>query len=155
MRTHGLMALALASTAAAAAGDVLKRLEDAPFGCFVQQTHVIDDKQRDEIGKRLGVPLKKLTNTDMVVQGAFVKVNLLEAKTEADAAELHKKLLKMRGHPAFCLRKGRTVVEFARTSRDTAVKTAWELGFAEKPDEVRYRVAATTATIGWGSTTAR
>lgn len=147
MRAGSLIRWSLALTAVTAFGEADKRFEDPPFGCFVQQTHVIDARQRDEIGTRLGVPLKKLTNIDMKVQGAFVKVNLLETRTKADAADLHGKLLTLRGHPAFCLREGRTVVEFAKTSRSVALKAAWELGFTKKPEEVRYRVVANVATI--------
>jgi len=118
-----------------------------PPGCFLIKSTVVSQEQTDAIGKKLGTPLKKLSNTYLQVQGRPVQVNILEARTPADAKKLHKTISAMKGHPAFCLIQGKKVIEFCNAELSTAFKTAYELGLTTKPKKVRYGITAHVSTI--------
>ncbi len=120
-----------------------KCFEKLPFGCFVRKTDVIaPGDQLDAIGKKLGTPLKGLSNTHMQVHGMPIQVNILEAGSDADAAALHKTILTMKNNPAYCLLRGRKVIEFVRADVTLAIKTAYELGLVKKPTRIQYQVTA-------------
>ncbi|MFA5189487.1 MAG: transglutaminase-like domain-containing protein [Verrucomicrobiia bacterium] len=135
---------AVAEACMAATDSCFERL---PFGCEVVQSDVLSGEQRDAIGQRLGVPLKTVSNTQMVLQGAALRVNIMEANTDEDAPKLHAAIFRTKNHPAFCLQRGRKVVEFCRCDAATAIKAAYELGFVRKPSRVLYRITAQIATI--------
>jgi len=118
-----------------------------PSGCFVTQSDVITRQQTDAIGKKLGAPLKKLSNTYLQIHGKPIQVNVLEAKTGTDAKKLHKTVSKMKNHPAFCLLRGKKVIEFCKSDISTAIKTAYELGFTPKPKQVQYDLTAHLSTV--------
>jgi len=138
----------LAVTLSTAAAEVAEEcFEKMPFGCFVTKSYRIPKAQADAIGKKLGTPLKKLSNTYLQVQGKPIQVNIMEAKAPADAKKLHKTISAMKGHPAFCLIQGKKVVEFCNVELSTAIKTAYELGFTPKPKTVQYGITAHVSTI--------
>jgi len=139
-----LLAFALTSVRAEVAD---KCFEKVPFGCFVTKSVIIPKAQADAIGKKLGAPLKRLSNTYLQVQGKPIQVNILETETPAYAKKLHKTISAMKGHPAFCLIQGQTVVEFCNAELATAIKTAYELGFTPKPQKVQYGITAHISTI--------
>ncbi len=125
---------------------------DAPFdhlplGCKVTRTVPIDKQETAAIGKRLGVSLKSLSNTFLSMNGKHIRVNILEAGSDADAVKLHRKIGGTKNHPAFCLLCGRQVIEFCDADVATAVKTTYELGFKPKPEKQRYRIEAYVAPI--------
>lgn len=123
------------------------RFKHLPFGCAVTRAEAIPADQMAAVGRKLGASLTRLSNTTLNMQGATVQVNILETSSDDDARKLHETIAKMRKNPAFCLLRGRTVVEFVKTDAATATKAAWELGFVQKPQCVTYRVAARVATI--------
>jgi hypothetical protein len=136
----------ISSAVAAEVAD--KCFEQLPFGCSVVKSEAISGNQMEAVGERLGVPLSKLSNTDLIVQGKPIRVNLLEARTDADADRLYKTISKMKTNAAFCLLDGRTVVEFSRAhDAATAIKAAYELGFVQKPKRVTYRITANVAAV--------
>ena len=118
-----------------------------PFGCFITKSFVAPRDQTAAIGKRLGASLDKLSNTYLTVHGSPIQVNILDAATDADAAKLYTTISNMKGHPAFCLRIGKKVVEFVGNDPALATKTSYELGFLKKPREIRYRIKAQFSTI--------
>jgi hypothetical protein len=124
-----------------------KCFEKLPFGCFVTRSDVIPKGQTDAIGKKLGTTIKKLSNTYLQVQGKPIQVNILETKTSSDAKLLYKTISSMKKNSAFCLIHGAKVIEFCNADASTAIKTAYELGFSEKPKQIQYRVAAHISTI--------
>ena len=121
--------------------------KDLPVGCSIARSTIVSKQQADAIGKKLGVPLIKLSNTWLHVQGKSVQVNILETRTGEQAEQLHKKIAAMKTDPAFCLRRGSKVIEFCNAEASTAIKTAYELGLSEKPAQIRYRIIAYLATI--------
>jgi transglutaminase-like putative cysteine protease len=141
-----LVALILLAPASAAevTDDCFERL---PFGCFVIESAVIDDAQTAAIGKKLGMPIEKLSNTVLQVQGTRIQVNVFDARTDEKASRLHKTVSEMHGHPAMCLIRGRKVFEFCKADVTSAIKTAYELGLVDKPKQVRYLVTALVATV--------
>lgn len=124
-----------------------KCFEKLPFGCFVSKSDVISINQTDAIGKKLGIPLKKLSNTYMQVQGKPIQVNILEANTHVDAKKLHKTISAMKNNPVFCLIQGKKVIEFCNADVATATKAAYELGFVKKPKQIKYHILAHISTI--------
>jgi len=53
----------------------------------------------------------------------------------------------MKSDPAFCLRKGKRVIEYVADDPALATKTSYELGFMKKPQRIRYRITANVATV--------
>lgn len=120
---------------------------ELPFGCFVTKSIAIPPNQTAAIAKRLGASLDKLSNTYLTVHGSPIQVNILDAATEADAAKLYTIISNMKGHPAFCLKIKKRVVEFVGNDPALAIKTSYELGFLKKPGRIRYRITAQISTI--------
>jgi NAD(P)-dependent dehydrogenase (short-subunit alcohol dehydrogenase family) len=139
-----LLVLGLPVGAAEVADECFERL---PFGCFVIESATVDEAQTAAIGKKLGVPIERLSNTVLQVQGTRIQVNVFDARTDAEASRLHKTVSEMHGHPAMCLIRGRKLYEFCKADVTTAIKTAYELGLVEKPQQVRYLVTALVATV--------
>jgi len=121
--------------------------KNLPLGCFVTKSFVAPRDQTADIAKRLGASLDKLSNTYLTVHGSPIQVNILDAATEADAAKLYTIISNMKGHPAFCLRIGKRVIEFVGNDPALAIKTSYELGFLKKPGRIRYRITAQISTI--------
>ncbi len=140
-----LSAVAMVSAACPAAPDPC--FEKLPFGCSVLSTELVADAPRDAIARKLGVPLRTLSNTRLVLQGATVQVNILEAENGDDTRRLQATITSAKPHPAFCRLQGNKVFEFCKAGADTAIKAAYEMGLVAKPDRVAYRVEAPIATV--------
>lgn len=141
--------LVLACVVSHAKGDELadECFKDLPFGCFVTESIMVPQNQTATIGRKLGASIEKLSNTYLTVHGTPIQVNILDATTEADAAKLYTFISNMKGHPAFCLRIGKRVIEFVGNDPALATKTSYELGFLQKPSRIRYRITARISTI--------
>jgi len=120
---------------------------ELPFGCFVTKSIAVPRDQTVAIGRRLGASIEKLSNTYLTVHGSPIQVNILDAATEADAAKLYTVISNMKGHPAFCLKIKKRVIEFVGNDPALAIKTSYELGFLKKPGRIRYRITAHISTI--------
>ena len=140
-----ILLVLIVTTAKAEIAD--KCFEKMPFGCFVTKSVIIPEAQTAAVSKKLGIPLKGLSNTYLQVQGASTQVNILEARTAPDAKTLHKTISEMKGNPAFCLLQGNKVIEFCKADVSTAIKTAYELGFITKPETIQYGITARVSTI--------
>lgn len=112
-----------------------------PHWAIAESFFVSADETR-AIQEKLGVPIERLSNTVLVVHGQQIQVNLLDCPSENDAKKLHDVISGMKGHPAFCLRRDKRVIEFVGDSIQLAIKTSHELGFIPKPTEARFRVTA-------------
>lgn len=121
-------------------------LENLPFGCSVLSTDAVADAQREAIARKLGVPLRSVSNTRLAIQGATVQVNILETAQGDDAKRLHAAIARSKSHPAFCRLRGARVFEFCKAGADTAIKAAFEMGLVPRPARVAYRVEARIAT---------
>jgi transglutaminase-like putative cysteine protease len=143
----GLLFLAGNLALAAGAGPADKIFKKLPPGCYLNKSIVVSPQQLAQIGKKLGVKLSKLSNTFLTVQGRPIQVNILEAESDKAAVKLHQVISKMKSHPAFCLRRGRKVIEFVGNDITLATKTSFELGLVKKPKKIRYRLTAKIATI--------
>ena len=104
--------------------------------------------QTKVIGQKLGGHIQRLTNSIVRVHGRPIKVNVISAVDEENAKALHAALMKIKSHP-FCERKGPLVIEYVGKDIDAAlaIKTSYELGLLQKPENVRYRVVAELATV--------
>jgi hypothetical protein len=122
-------------------------LKALPAGCFVTKSVVASQAQTAAIAQKFGASIARLSNTILTVQGRTIQVNLVDAKTEADAVRVHQALSQMKSDPAFCLRIGKRVIEYVSDDPALATKTSYELGFIKKPQRVRYRITANVATV--------
>ena len=123
-------------------------LRDLPAGIVLKQTREVPATQAKAIGQKLGGEMVGLTNSDIVVHGRAIQVNVLVASNEIEAKKLHDALLKIK--PAdFCARSGRRVIEYVGNSIDAALctKTSFEIGVVPKPEQVTYQIDAELATI--------
>lgn len=118
-----------------------------PAGCFVNNSLELPPAQVAAIGNRLGAAIKRISNTVLTVQGSSIKVNILDARTEADAIAVYNAISRMKNDPAFCLRKDARVIEFVGSNPALATKTSYELGFLPKPRQIRYRLIADVAMV--------
>ncbi|MCM8813382.1 MAG: transglutaminase-like domain-containing protein [Candidatus Omnitrophica bacterium] len=132
------------SMAQSSGEDVFSRL---PAGCSVTRQVLVPPEQTAAIGRKLGAPLRALTNTFLNVQGQAVQVNILRCETVADATTVHRAIAAMKQHPALCVQSGEQVIEFVGASVPVAVKLAYELGFVAKPRQLVYRVVAPLALV--------
>ncbi len=120
-----------------------------PPGWGVTKIYNSTKEVRRQVGRRLGVPLKELSNNYLNINGKSIMINILEAHNEASARVLYAKISSMKGDRAFCLSKGTTVIEFSgsQVTVPIAQKVAWELGFTSKPQEVKYKLDFKLATV--------
>lgn len=148
MRMIALSLILLALTVTTAMAGVSDRcFEEMPFGCLLIRSDIIPKDQTDSIGRKLGAPLRRLSNNYLRIQGKPVQVNILEAATPTDAVRIHKTISAMKGHPAFCLIQDNKVIEFCNADVATAIKTSYELGFSPKPRKILYGLTAQISTI--------
>ncbi|MHC4426907.1 MAG: transglutaminase domain-containing protein [Planctomycetota bacterium] len=146
-KSLGLLMLVSIICSAANADPADKCFEDLPYGCFVTKSIVVPRGQTATIGQKLGASIEKLSNTYLTMHGSPIQVNILDARTEADAAKLYITISNMKRHPAFCLRIGKRVIEYVGNDPALATKTSYELGFLQKPKRIRYRIRADISTV--------
>ena len=145
-----VMALACGEGRFSAGADQLLKdasLKELPAGCFINKSFVLSQDQTAAIAQKLGASIARISNTSLIVQGRPIQVNLVDAQTDADAVRLHTVLSRMKSDPAFCLRKGKRIIEYVGEDPALAIKTSYELGFIKKPKRIRYRITANVATV--------
>ena len=130
---------------AEASESFLRRLSP---GLVLTNSAEVPMEKAKAIGRKLGGEVTRVTNSNLSVHGRPIQINALTAVDEASAKAIHKGLLRIKPDP-FCLKWGRTVIEYTGRGIDDAlaIKTSYELGLVEKPRKVRYRVVAELATI--------
>ncbi len=114
---------------------IWERVMNPPEGWTIEKSFIVPPDQTAAIGKKLGGPIKRLSNTIYSAHGQRVQVNVIECWTNADAEEIHKSILAMKGDPAYALEFGDTVVEFVGTFDVAFAKRAAKELFS--PREVR------------------
>lgn len=132
-----------------AASPVETCFEKMPPGWSVTKSFIVADDQTRAIGQRLGAPMRRLSNTFLLVHGQPIQMNVLHAGSDADAATLHAAIVGMKSDPSFCARDGWRVIECTGRAATVALatKVAFELGFRPRPRAIRYRVTAELATL--------
>lgn len=116
-----------------------ERLERLPKGWTVVKHLAVPAQQLPAFTPKLGAPVIRLSNTTLVVDGQQIKINIIEGKTEADAAKIHQAIrLVHKDRPWACCIEGTTVVEFVGSTR--MIERAYqELGFT--PTQLSYTVS--------------
>ncbi len=97
------------------ARSIWDRVMNPPKGWTIEKSLIVPPDQTAAIGKKLGGPIKKLSNTIYLAHGQRVQVNVIECWTNADAEDIHKNVLATKGDPAYALELGDTIVEFVGT----------------------------------------
>jgi len=113
-----------------------------PVGCSLIASKEVNRERTAAIGKKLGGSIATITAHTLNIHGKRVEVIFIDARTEGDGARLYKSLAELRRNPAFCLRKGKRVIEFPGTNAALATKASYELGFVKKPRRILYRLEA-------------
>jgi hypothetical protein len=147
LRLLAFLALVNSFSPAVGAEPADKCFGGLPYGCFVVQSQLMSHEQTATVARKLGVSVKRLSNTTLSVQGRQIQVNILDVETDADAAKLYETLFRMKNHRDFCLKMGKRVVEYVGDDPAIAAKTSYELGFLKKPMQIRYRLTARISTI--------
>lgn len=118
-------------------------LRDLPPGVVILSTADASADQALAIGQRLGGEIRRLSNNQLSVHGASIKVNIISARDKAAADAIEAALAKLKG-PPFLWRDENRLIEFVSAPGSEALgwKTAWELGLAPKPEAVTWRLEA-------------
>jgi hypothetical protein len=104
--------------------------QNLPVGWKVERADTATPSQTSEISAKLGVPIERLSNNHLVVDGQRIQINILETATAEDAARLHEAIAKMKD-PAACRLKGLKVYEFvgdASVTMEFVNKVSEQLG---------------------------
>lgn len=97
------------------AKSIWDRVMNPPKGWTIEKSFIVPPDQTAAIGKKLGGPIKRLSNTIYSAHGQRVQVNVIECWTNPDAEDIHKNVLATKGDPAYALELGDTIVEFVGT----------------------------------------
>lgn len=113
-----------------------------PAGWRVDRATAVPDEALGPIRDRFPVPFEALSNATLAVHGLPIRVNTFRTANEADATQLHARLLAFKGgDSAACARVGRHVVEFVCANRNRIRRAAWDLGIRPTPKRFRFRVS--------------
>ncbi len=121
-----------------------------PIGWKVLQSFNASPDQVAAISTKVGGRINKLSNSIVSIHGRRFQVNIFHCAAPSEAAKIHKSVLAMKGHPAFCLKLDSTVVEFVGSDTALAVVAAFELGFKSKPKRATYRISFDAAPMKTG-----
>lgn len=116
--------------------------EKLPPHWAVVESFIVPSEQTAAIQTKLSAPIATLSNTVLSVHGHRIQVNLIDCPTENDATKIYDVISGMKEHPAFCVRRGKRVIEFVGDSIQLAIKATYELGLTPKPTGIRFRVTA-------------
>ncbi len=146
----GLMAIAAIcppDRLAAASGTPRLRL---PPGFTVLKSFDASASQTEDISKKLGGKIEKLSNILLSVHGSRLQVNVIICPTAADAEKIQKSVVARKNHPAFCYMLERTVVEFVGDDAAVAITAGFELGYKPKPKNATYKISFQAAPMETG-----
>lgn len=121
-------------------------LRNPPPGVTIVASAEIPDSGLEQIGRKLGGKIARLSNSTIQVQGRPIQVNVIVAADDVSADSLWAALIRIK-QPPFLVRRGREIIEYVANDEALARKTTWELGIEPKPKVVRYRVTAELATV--------
>jgi len=87
-----------------------------PQGWEVENTVTVPVKVKEQISTRLGIQIKKLTNTKLSVDGKKLLFNVIHCPTKAEAQKGYEAILKVhKGHTGHVAMRKDTVAEFAKS----------------------------------------
>jgi len=144
----GLLAFALVASALARAQAQpgAERFQKLPKPWSVSAHVAVPDAQLPAFGQKLGAAIVRLTNTTLVADGQQLKVNIVECKTEDDAAKVQAGFLRLHNNlAATCPREGKSVIEFVAKDLAIIERAYTELGF--KAPKVVYEISFRAAPI--------
>ena len=122
------------------------RFQSLPKGWSVTATVVAPEHQLAAFSQKLGGQVVRISNTTLGVGGQQLKVNVVDCKTDEDAAKVHEALLRVhKDNHAACPREGKSVVEFVSKEPRLIERAYQDLGF--KRTRVTYQVSFQAAPI--------
>lgn len=148
----GILLIGLAgggkSAGGPAPGNDADRFKNLPKGWTLKASGVIPERQLPTYTRKLGGQIVRISNTTLTVDGQQLDVNTITCKTDEDAANVQKSLLRVHdGIHAACPKGGRSVVEFVGNMR-LIERVYQELGF--KPPRVTWEVSFHAAPVEKG-----
>ncbi len=120
------------------AKSIWDRVMHPPKGWTIEKSFIVPPDQTAAIGKKLGGPIKRLSNTIYSAHGQRVQVNVIECWTNPDAEDIHKSVLATKGDPAYALELGDTIVEFVGTFDVAFAKRLAKELLARKPEPASF-----------------
>jgi len=95
--------------------DEKKLFFNLPQGWEVKNSVTVPEKMKEQISTQLGIQIKKLTNTQLSVDGKNLLFNFIHCPTKAEALKGYEAILKAhKGHTGHVAIHKDTVAEFAR-----------------------------------------
>ncbi len=143
-----LIAMSAIGLPGGAAGPVAGEAKTDPcfknlsYGCYLAGSSDMSREHAAAVGKKLGGAISKISKNTLVLHGKRIELFFVDARTEGDAVRIAKKLSELKQDPAFCLRRGKRVIEFVGVDATLARKASFELGFVKKPRRILYRLEA-------------
>ena len=119
----------------------------APAGFKVLRSSEASVEQRNAISIRLGAQISKFSSTSFSVHGRPLQMNIIRSPNSTEAAKIHKSLLALKEHPAFCIIVDNLVVEFIGDDHNLATLAAFELGFKPRPEQATYKISFRAAPV--------
>ena len=107
--------------------------QDLPMGWEIINSFTVPEDQTAEIAEKLGGQIVSISNTFLSIEDKRLQVNIMNCPTPSEAEKIHANILKMKGDPAFCIRRDKAVVEFVGDDVTLAIKFADELGLKPGP----------------------
>jgi hypothetical protein len=92
-----------------------------PTGWTIERSTVLDAGQVAGIAAKLGVTgIRQISNTNLLIEGKHIQLNILEAENAGGATQLHAAIARTKGDPAFCVLIGSKVYEYVGDASITA-----------------------------------
>ncbi len=103
-----------------------------PTGWTIEKSAVLDAGQVAGLAAKLGgTGIRQISNTNLLIKGKHLQLNILEAENAGGATQLHAVIGRTKGDPAFCVLKGSKVYEYvgdASITADFAKSVSAQLG---------------------------
>jgi len=119
----------------------------APAGFRVLRSSEASAEERNAMAIRLGGQISKFSHTSFSVHGRPLQMNVIRCPNSTEAAKIHKSVLPMKEHPAFCIIVDNLVVEFISDDRNLATLATFELGFKPRPKQATYKISFRAAPV--------
>ena len=145
LATSLLIVHALCGGARAGSAKAEARFKNLPQGWSLSASVVVPDAQLPAFSKKLAGDVVRISNSLLVVEGQQLQVNIVECRTDDDAAKVHETLVRLKGSREACPREGKSVIELRCKDLRLIERAYHELGFTAP--KVTYHVAFEAAPI--------
>jgi regulator of replication initiation timing len=111
-----------------------KWITTIPEDWKIEKSFLVPRNQTLDIAKRLGGRIGNLSNTIFYIDDKKFQVNFIECLLPRGAEKIYGSILKLKSHPAFCLKFESTVIEFVGDDVALALDAPVLLGFPHQTE---------------------